>query len=251
MDAPYQIRNWTTLFERYNTRDREGPLPWVSFPTSFEGCAFDVLIQEPDGMFAFAVFVMLVQMAGRRSRDDRGILEDDVGPITPAKFAKKWRLPIERVEPAFELLKSKDVMFIDSLVAAENRGNLREADGTPMGHRWDAQSRTPREERRGKKNREDKKDPPPGFVRFWETWPSHHRKADKQKCIRKWITHDLEALTEIIVQDVMRRRTSLDWTKDNGQFIPAPLSYINKGAWEASMERKKSILPFSTEVRHA
>jgi hypothetical protein len=253
MDAPYQIRNWISLYERYNTRDREGPLPWVSLPTSFEGCSFEVLIHEKDGLRAFGIFVMLVQMAGRRSKDERGILEDDLGPITPAKFAKKWLLPIDEVEHAFALLKSSEVMFIDQTPIAKTQCNTGGVDGGQVGAGWGADGGTVPEERIGEDRKREKRklDPPPGFIRFWQAWPSHHRKDDKQKCIRKWISNDLEALTEVIVEDVTRRRTSIDWTKDNGQFIPAPLTYINKGTWEAAIERKKTAFQFSTEVRHA
>lgn len=248
MDAPYQIRNWTALYERYNTRDREGPLPWVSFPTAFEGCSFESLIRSPGGIHAFGIFVMLVQMAGRRSRHERGILEDSAGPITAERFADKWQLPLEEVERAYALLESNKVGFITQTSAEKShdvQGEMpgrcpEDAEKCPVGTRG--------EERRGEERR--KEETPPGFTRFWETWPAHFRKVDKKECLRKWIKNDLEPLTERIITDVIRRRQSVHWTKDNGQYVPSPLRYINGTYWESG-PALKTVLPFSDEVRHA
>jgi hypothetical protein len=248
MDAPYQIRNWISLYERHNTRDREGPLPWVSLPTAYEGCAFESLIRSAGGIQAFGVFVMLVQMAGRRSRTERGILADSAGPITAERFADKWQVPIEDVERAFALLESNKVGFITPTQSE----TLPDVKGeTPGVHRENAEKRpagTRGEESRGDERR--KEENLPGFTRFWEAWPPHFRKVDKKECLRKWIKNDLEPLTDRIVEDVTRRRNSSNWTKDNGEFVPSPLRYINGTYWESGAGLKTTF-QFSNEVRHA
>jgi hypothetical protein len=76
-------------------------------------------------------------------------------------------------------------------------------------------------------------DPLPGFLTFWSTWPSHHRKKGRSKCARLWIRKNLEPLTETIVSAVNRFTNSPDWRKNDGQFIPGPEPWLNDESWEA------------------
>jgi uncharacterized protein YdaU (DUF1376 family) len=74
---------------------------------------------------------------------------------------------------------------------------------------------------------------PPGFVDFWQAWPSHHRKANKAKCLTQWQADDCEARSAEIVGKVRAWARSVDWTKDGGQFIPAPAVWLNQRRYEA------------------
>jgi hypothetical protein len=73
-----------------------------------------------------------------------------------------------------------------------------------------------------------------GFLDFWNAWPPSDRKHDRKGCARKWASLELEPLATLIVADVNRRKTSPDWTKDGGQYIPAPMVYLNQRRWEAA-----------------
>lgn len=74
----------------------------------------------------------------------------------------------------------------------------------------------------------------PGFDAFWATWPSNHRKVNKQKCLAKWIADDLEVRANEVVAHVKACARGADWTKDGGQFIPAPLVYLNQERYLAA-----------------
>lgn len=100
----------------------------------------------------------------------------------------------------------------------------------------------PREEKR----REEKHMPPnpprggrrvvevsPGFAAFWAAWPSHKRKADRERCVAKWAALGLEPQTDAIVAKVKAWAASEDWTKDGGQYTPAPLVWLNRGSYTA------------------
>lgn len=76
-------------------------------------------------------------------------------------------------------------------------------------------------------------DPPPGFDAFWAAWPSHKRKADKLRCLRKWIADGCEPAAELIVGKVRAWAASEDWTKGGGEFVPAPLVWLNRRAYDA------------------
>ncbi len=71
-----------------------------------------------------------------------------------------------------------------------------------------------------------------GFDRFWAAWPKHHRKVGKSKCLRLWKRLKLESVAEQVIAALRRCKASPDWTKENGQYIPMPHSWLNKTPWE-------------------
>ena len=77
--------------------------------------------------------------------------------------------------------------------------------------------------------------PDPAMVRFfefWEAWPPNSRKHDKAKCAQHWARHNLDAVAEQIFGDVRAKRGSSKWTKEDGEFIEAPLTYLRGRRWE-------------------
>ncbi len=79
-------------------------------------------------------------------------------------------------------------------------------------------------------------DLPPGFVEFWKNWPRHFRKQGRKNCLKLWKTHKLEAISARVVEVLLRFKTSFDWTKDDGQWIPFPMTWLNRTPWETADE---------------
>lgn len=75
----------------------------------------------------------------------------------------------------------------------------------------------------------------PGFDRFWQAWPSHQRKSDRAATKRKWIELALEPFAGEIVVKVEAWKKSRSWTKDGGEYIPAPEVWLNKRRFEAEV----------------
>lgn len=75
-----------------------------------------------------------------------------------------------------------------------------------------------------------------GFDRFWDAWPKSHRKEAKGKCLEAWRKAGAELRADLIVAHVETLKRSPSWTKDGGQFIPAPLVYLNNRRWEGAEE---------------
>lgn len=75
-----------------------------------------------------------------------------------------------------------------------------------------------------------------GFAAFWKAWPTHDRKASKGKCLDAWKKAHAERDADAIVAHVERMKQSEDWKKQGGQFIPAPLVYLNNRRWEGACE---------------
>lgn len=121
--------------------------------------------------------------------------------------------------------------------AAERKRRQRERESgsqvTP-GHATSHQ-KTPR----GEEIREEEIPPNPlkgdlpGFTRFWETWPKSDRKQARGKCHDAWKKAGAEPSAALIVAHVERMRAG-PWQRDGGQFIPAPLTYLNQRRWEGA-----------------
>jgi hypothetical protein len=76
----------------------------------------------------------------------------------------------------------------------------------------------------------------PGFARFWDAWPKSERKDARGKCHDVWVKAKAEPHADRIVAHVERLKVSRNWTKDGGEFIPAPLTYLNQRKWEGADE---------------
>jgi len=69
-----------------------------------------------------------------------------------------------------------------------------------------------------------------GFDQFWSSYP---RKVGKTAALKAWkrLKPNLELL-QIILGAVDAQARSLGWTKDGGQFIPYPATWLNGRRWD-------------------
>jgi uncharacterized protein YdaU (DUF1376 family) len=68
------------------------------------------------------------------------------------------------------------------------------------------------------------------FPKFWKLYPNKKGKAAAEKAWKKLkVTDDLFTL---IAQGLAKQCTSPAWTKDGGQFIPHPATWLNGKRWE-------------------
>jgi len=102
------------------------------------------------------------------------------------------------------------------------------------------------------------------FEDFWKVWPSNPRKGAKSKCKQVWIKSYCDTQADQIIKHVQWLKTTEQWLKANGAFIPAPLVYLNQQRWdgaeipeikrtetalEAIEESRKSSVPMPDEIR--
>lgn len=96
-----------------------------------------------------------------------------------------------------------------------------------------------------------------GFAEFWAAWPSNRqggymRKGGKQKCLQAWIKGLYWTQAETIIRHVEWMKTTPDWLKDNGSFIPMPITYLNKQRWdgaEITMPKSQEIDPALAKIK--
>lgn len=68
-----------------------------------------------------------------------------------------------------------------------------------------------------------------GFEDFWTAYP---RKTGKGKAEEAWKKHEAHKITLKILTTIRKLKISHAWTKDGGQFIPHPTSWLNSKGWE-------------------
>jgi hypothetical protein len=85
-----------------------------------------------------------------------------------------------------------------------------------------------------------KKEYSPSFLTFWSAYP---RKVGKDEAYRTWQKRngDMPSIDGILAS-ISKQKTSAQWQKDGGQFIPHPATWLNQGRWndEIPEEMKKS-----------
>ncbi len=72
------------------------------------------------------------------------------------------------------------------------------------------------------------------FNRFWQTWPSSPRKGAKSECQKKWAKLGCDAEFDQIIKHIEWLKTTDQWLRGNGAFIPAPLVYLNQKRWDGA-----------------
>lgn len=82
---------------------------------------------------------------------------------------------------------------------------------------------------------QDKYNVPSGvFDLFWKSWPSNSRKGGKSKCMEVWRRHKFDSCAAQIMAHLDAMKKSPDWRKDDGRFVPAPLTYLNQRRWDGA-----------------
>ena len=72
------------------------------------------------------------------------------------------------------------------------------------------------------------------FDQFWDAYP---RKTGKGAALRIWekLKPD-DDLTEIILKSIVAHCQCRQWTKENGQYIPHPSTWLNQRRWEDEVQ---------------
>ena len=70
------------------------------------------------------------------------------------------------------------------------------------------------------------------FEEFWKAYPQCFRKVNKKGCKSKFLKiKNLKEIFPDIIDSLEMQKNSKQWKEQNGQFIPAPLTWINQERW--------------------
>lgn len=67
------------------------------------------------------------------------------------------------------------------------------------------------------------------FDQFWKAYP---KKSGKEAARVSFAKKTKGVSLDIILGAIEKQKRSVQWTKDNGQYIPNPATWLNQGRWE-------------------
>lgn len=67
------------------------------------------------------------------------------------------------------------------------------------------------------------------FEEFWSAYPKKKSKGDAEKA---WKKGKCDSMIPLILTAIRTAKASYEWTKEGGQFIPYPASWLNSKGWE-------------------
>lgn len=88
-------------------------------------------------------------------------------------------------------------------------------------------------EERNKNNPPTPKGASGAFENFWKAYP---KKVGKEAVIKTWKRKQLDPKFDEIMAGLMALKQSKQWTRDEGKYIPNPLTFINQGRWQDSIK---------------
>lgn len=100
-----------------------------------------------------------------------------------------------------------------------------------------------------KDNKQKKKDScanADAFARFWSAYPNKKSKGRAQKAFEK--LNPNEQLLATILEAIERAKTSVQWTKNSGEYIPHPASWLNAAGWEDEFSNESYEVSFAAFV---
>lgn len=82
------------------------------------------------------------------------------------------------------------------------------------------------------------------FEAFWQAYPKKRSKAD---AARAWAVMKCDPLSEKIMSALAVAKKCHDWTKEAGQFIPYPATWLRRAGWEDE-HRGASVSPLPSKT---
>ena len=161
--------------------------------------------------------------------------------------AEELNLPPSTVRDYLFILKENGSIDITSdnksTVVTVVNWELYQSDSIKSDSKPDNQSTTNGQQmdtnNKGKNGKKEKKDitslTPPNksaelFEMFWDAYPKKRAKGQAEKTWSR--INPNEQLTHLMLSGIEQAKTSVDWTKENGQFIPYPSTWLNAKGWE-------------------
>jgi hypothetical protein len=200
------IRDWDE-WQSYR-KDRSSP-PWIKVHRNiFSSRKWAVLSDAEKGQLV-SLWIL--------AADNNGSIPDDL------KILKK----IAQLDDLPNIKKFKELGLI---VSGERHDGVNFTSDKSQGDAPEQirdRAETETEERRGETDLRPLDD---RFFEFWEKYPSRRKvkKADAQK---KWKSEKLDHIADEILQGLESWKASEDWAKDNGEYICAPIVFLNQKRW--------------------
>lgn len=152
-------------------------------------------------------------------------------------LSKKDQLPVFRAVISYglfgdhnETLTPTQNAFFSLMQPVLDSSRKKAANGKHGGSKLKANGKQTEREKENEKENENEieyESKEAAFARFWAAYP---RKEGKQKAAAAF--GKVTVSVDVLLYALERQKKSPQWTKDNGQFIPHPATWLNGKRWE-------------------
>lgn len=207
-----------------------------------------------ESLFGHTGYAIYFKMLECMTRSDGFMLEWD--DIKKSIYAAKFGISVTEIDQivteccreeikAFEI--DNGYIYSPGLIKRmqpliEKRQNNREKyqqkkqddKGRFISEAENAQNVTKNPQRKGKERKEYTEE----FERFWSAYPKKVGKGDAFKAWQKMNGNrpSIEEIESILEQ----QRNSVEWTKENGQYVPNPSTWLNQERWHDELKPAQS-----------
>jgi hypothetical protein len=74
------------------------------------------------------------------------------------------------------------------------------------------------------------------FDRFWIIYPKKKSKGDAEKAWKQIKPNPTEEFTSMIIAKLLKLKRCPEWTKEDGQFVPYPATWLRAKGWNDEIE---------------
>jgi hypothetical protein len=78
---------------------------------------------------------------------------------------------------------------------------------------------------------------PDGFDEFWSAYP---RKVGKGEAKKLWAKLKVNGRLPKVLSAIAAQKSTAQWKKDGGQFIPLPATWLRQGRWDDEVQQSTS-----------
>lgn len=82
------------------------------------------------------------------------------------------------------------------------------------------------------------------FDEFWRAYPKKVGKEYARRCFAK--LRPSKTLVATMISSIEKQKKSVEWSRDNGQYIPNPSTWLNQGRWEDELTVQPAVAARTT-----
>lgn len=121
----YRVANWNETYETHETRKLE-TLRWVAIPNRLDGLGYRRVAQDKRRAELFSAWVLIIEIASRGRKEERGTLSRDGQPLTAEDLGLMTGFPADLFEAAFTFFTRPQMGWlecVDISSASDSPGN--------------------------------------------------------------------------------------------------------------------------------
>lgn len=244
------ITKWNETFENADTRKRQR-LGWLGVPTGCDSNGYLSLVAEDGGFEAFGIFLAICQWSATQKKEVRGkLIRSNGEPLTEKDIAVRIRAEACQVSAALKLLKSKHIGWITDDSPEKSASDLPEKCQSFPGFVQGEGEGEGEVKGEGEGDRADSGESSPDapasdltagelMDQLWSAAPEKgRRRSSRRQLGAAWAklkaSERPDAKTLLAAIDAWTQCE--DWTKDNGEFVPAIHRWVERRKWESLPE---------------